>query len=267
MMTSKSFPRRIPARAKAKLNSTVIERLRTTLTPCRERFGFEFTMKRWSDEVRRDRSVYRRRTKKRVRSRGRPYDDPGRFAALLLAVIFEEYTGRRPGRTTRWTKTDTKLRDKDYPFHNFCREACDAAGLFDASDKAFVEAIAELSGRGHWEANVPALRLLLWGELQMADADCEQVRSRFSMALDAIAEGKLLSDTVLEGPSQQATIGRALIDAIHLREPLHDEEVGRAGRALDRLRVDARAISAPSGGRMRKDQIAEFILEGLRRNT
>jgi hypothetical protein len=220
-------------------------------------------MKRWWDLARQDRSEYKRQTKKQVRSRGRPYDDPGRFAALLLAVILEEYTGRRPGRTTRWTETNTKLRDKDYPFYNFCRQACDAIGMNDTSDKAFVEAIAELSGRGHWEANVPALRLLLWAELRMADADFEQVRGRFSMALDAIAEGKRLSDTVLEGPSQQATVGRALIDAIHLREPLHGEEVGRGGRALDRLRVDARAISAPSGGRMRKDQIAKIILEAL----
>jgi hypothetical protein len=145
--------RRTSARAKAKLDSTVMEKLTTIVSPNRERFGLNFTMERWSDLVRRDQREYKRRAKSKARSRGRPYDDPGRFAALLLAVIFEEYTGRRPGRTTRWTENDTSARDKDYPFYKFCREACDAIGMEHTTDKAFVGAIAELGGRGQWEAN------------------------------------------------------------------------------------------------------------------
>jgi hypothetical protein len=255
-MTSKKSPRRTSARAKAKLDSTVIEQVRTILNPCRERFGFSFTMNRWWDLVREERSEYERRTKKQARRRGRPYDDSGRYVALLLAVIFEEYTGQRPARTTRSAETDTKLRDKDYPFYKFCRAACDAIGD-DTSDNAFVEAIDELSGRGDWEANVPALRKLLWGGLRMADADYEQVRSHFSLALDAVAEGNLPSDILSPGPPIQVSLGSALIDAVvHLREPLDDEE--KAGRALDRLGVDRAAISG-----MRKDEIAEFLLEAL----
>jgi hypothetical protein len=253
-MTSKKSSRRTSARSKGKLDTTVIERLRTILNPCRERFGLSFTMERWRDLVLKDRSDYTRRTKTQARGRGRPYDDSGRFAALLLAVIFEEYTGKRPARTTRLTETDTELRDKDYPFYKFCRAACDAIGI-DTSDNAFVEAIDELSGRGDWEANIPGLRKLLWGGLPMSDADCEQVRSRFSLALDAVAEGKLLHDIVWPGPPIRITVASALIDAaVHLREPR------KADRALDRLGLDRAAIST-----MRKDEIAELLLEALRK--
>jgi hypothetical protein len=230
----------------------VIEQFRTIINPVRERFGFGFTMERWADLVREARDEYEYRTKKQPRGRGRPYDDSGRFVALLLAVIFEEYTGKPPVRTRRSTVTDTNLRDKDYPFHKFCRAACDAAGN-DASDKAIIEAIDELSGRGMREANFPRLRILLWGELPMTDADSEQVRSHFSMALDAVAQGKLLSDIVSPGPPVQITVGSALIDAVHLREPLGDEELSKAGRAL------RAAISA-----MRRDEIAEIILRAVK---
>jgi hypothetical protein len=121
------------------------------------------------------------------------------------------------------------------------------------SDKAIVEAIDELSGRGMREANFSALRTLVWGGMGMADADYEQVRSHFSMALDAIAEGKLPSDIVSPGPPIQITVGSALIDAVHLREPLNDEELTKAGRAL------RAAIST-----MRKDEIAEIILRSVK---
>jgi hypothetical protein len=227
------------------------------ISPVRERFGFGFTMERWADLVKRDRRQHAARTRNKKRGRGRPYDDPGRFAALLLAVIVTEYSGKRPARTTRSTETDTKFRDKDYPFHRFCRAACDAIGI-DVSDKAFREAIDELSGRGDWEANVPALRKLLWGGLRMADADFDRVRSHFSMALDAVAGGKNPSDILSPGPPQQ-TVASSLIDAVHLREPLDDGELSKAGRALDRLGVDRAEISA-----MRKDEIAEIVLTALK---
>ena len=45
----------------------------------------------------------------------------------------------------------------------------------------------------------------------MAAADYEQVRNHFSMALDAVAQGKLPSDVL--------SVGSALIDAaVHLQE-------------------------------------------------
>jgi hypothetical protein len=236
----------------------VIEQLRTIIKPVRERFGFGFTMERWSDLVKRDHRQHAARNRNKVRHRGRPYDDPGRFVALLLAVIFEEFAGRRPGRTTRSMETDTKRRDKDYRFYKFCRVACDTIGI-DTSDNAFVEAIDELSGRGGWEANIPALRTLLWGGFPMADAEYEQVRGHFSLALDVVAEGKLLSHIVSLGPPVQITVGSALIDAaVHLREPLDEQELSKAGQALDRLGVDRAAISE-----MRKDEIAEIVLRAL----
>jgi hypothetical protein len=237
-MTTSKPSKRTVSRSRSELDPRVVERLCAILNPCRERFAFDFTIKHWSALVSQDRSEYKRQTKKQPRSRGRPYDDTGRFAALLLAVIFEEYTGRRPGRTTRWTETDTGKRDKDYPFYQFCREACDAIGMDDITDKAFVEAIAELRGRGQWEANVPALRMLLWGQLRMADAEYVQVRRLFSLALDAVVEGKLLSDMVSAKPSPQIAVRRALIDAVHLREPLDKEELSKADRALERIPVD-----------------------------
>jgi hypothetical protein len=255
MTSKKKPPRKTSARAKAKallqpkqFDSADIERLRTILNPCRERFGFDFTMRRWSDLVWESRSDYERQTKEQARGRGRPYDDSGRYAALLLGVIFEEYTGRLPGRTTRWREKDTKLRDKTHPFSRFCREACNAIGMKDASDKAFREAVDEVKRRGLVEANVFALRWQLWGGSEMADAEYGQVRRRFSQALDAVAEGKLLSNTLPAGSSEQTTVRSALIDAVHLRERLDDEELGKAGRALDRL-VRLR----------RKGQIAEII--------
>jgi hypothetical protein len=229
------------------------------INPVRERFGFGFTMERWADLAKQDRREYFAQTRNEKRGRGRPYDDTGRFAALLLAVIFEEYTGKRPGRMTRERETDTRLRDKDSSFYKFCRAACDAVGS-DVSDKAFREAIDELSGRGDWESNVPALRLLLWGELQMADAEYERIRSRFFSALEAVAEGKHLSDILSSGPPVQISVGSALIDAAtHLRERLDLDELSKAGRALDRLGVDRATICA-----MRKDEIAEIVAEALK---
>ena len=86
---------------------------------------------------------------------------------------------------------------------------------------ALKAAIAEFKGRGKLEANFLALRIELWGGLQMADADYEQVRDHFFKALDALAKGKALSDILSPGPPVQVTIGRALIDAVHLMQEAH----------------------------------------------
>jgi hypothetical protein len=215
-----------------------IEQLQTIIKPVRERLLLEFTMEKWADLAREDRREFVALIRNMKRGRKRPKDEVGRFAALLLAAIFEEYTGKLPGRSSRGRETtDTKLRDKNSPFYRFRRAACDAIGI-DVSDAALKAAIAELKGRGKLEANFLELRKLLWGKLQMADDDLEQVRIHFSMARDAVAEGGLLSDVLSPGPPVQITVGSALIDAfVHLREPLED---------------------------MRKDKLAEFVLRVLR---
>jgi hypothetical protein len=216
----------------------VIEQLRTILNPVRERFGLGVTMERLADLVKRDRQELADLTQNMERGRGRPPDDGGRFAALLLAVVFDEFTGTLPGRSTRTGETDTKLRDQNSPFYTFCRAACDAIGI--NVNAALKEAIAELKGRGKLEANFPGLRKLLWGGLTMAPADYEQVRIHFSMALNAFAEGKLPSDVLSPGPPVQITVESALIDAVHLQEPLED---------------------------MGKDQIAVIVLRALRQKS
>jgi len=215
----------------------VIEQLRAILKPVRERL-FEFTMEKWADLARGDRQEFSALTQNMKRGRKRPKDEVGRFAALLLAMTFEEFTGRLPGRSSRGRETtDTKLRDKNSPFYGFSRAACDAAGV-DVSDAALKAAIAKLKGRGKLEANLLELRRLLWRGLPMAAADYEQVRVHFSMALDAVARGKLLSDVLSPGPPVEMTVGGALIDAaVHLQEPLED---------------------------MQKDRLAEIVLRALR---
>jgi hypothetical protein len=211
----------------------VIEQLRTILKPVRNRLPLGPTMKSLADLAREDRREFADLVQMK-RGRGRPKDEVGLFAALLLAMTFEEFTGRLPGRSSRGRETtDTKRRDKNSPFYGFCRAACDAIGI-DVTDAALRAAIAELKGRGKLKANLLELRKLLWGGLQMADEDLEQVRIHFSMARDAVAEGRPLSDVLSPGPPVQITVGNALVDAfVHLREPLED---------------------------MRKDQLAEFVL-------
>jgi hypothetical protein len=122
------------------------------------------------------------------------------------------------------TDTDTRDSDKGSRFYKFCRPACDAIGI-DVTDMAFRGAIDELKSGGKLEANFLALRIELWGGLQMADVDLEQVRIHFSMALQAVAEEKLLSDVLSPGPPVQITVESALIDATaHLKEPLADAQ-------------------------------------------
>jgi hypothetical protein len=159
------------------------------------------------------------------RGRGRPPDDTGRFAALLLAVIFEEFTGKLPGRSNPLIDTDTDVRtNKGSRFYKFCRPACDAVGI-DATDMAFRVAIDELKGRRKLEANFLALRIEVWGGLQMADADYKKVRIHFFKALNAVAEGKLVSEVLSPGPPVQITVESALIDAAaHLKEFLADAQ-------------------------------------------
>jgi hypothetical protein len=200
-----------------------IKRLRTILKSVRDRFSFEFTMEQWAYLVKWDRQELADLTQDMKRGPGRPPDETGRFAGLLLAVIYEEYTGKLPGRSNQLVNTDTddvRASAKGSRFYKFRRAACDAIGI-DVSDAALEEAIAEIKSRGKLKANFLALRIELWGGLQMATADYEQIGIHFSMALDAVAEGKLLSDVLSPGPPVQITVESALIDAAaHLKEPL-----------------------------------------------
>ena len=211
----------------------VIEQLRTILMPVRERFSFVFTMEKWADLVRGDSQEFADLIQNVKRARGRPKDETVRLAALLLAVIFEEFTGTLPGRSNQLIDTDdTRDSDKGSRFYKFCRRACDAIDI-DTTDMAFRGAIAELKGRGKLGANFLALRIGLFRGLPMTTADHEQVRFHFSMALDAVVEGKLPSDVLSPGPPP-ITVGGALIDAaVHL---LEQEDVRLAEFALRVLR-------------------------------
>ena len=211
----------------------VIEQFRTIIKPVRDRLPLGLTMEKFADLVREDRLDFIALIRNMKRGRGRPKDDVGGLAALWLAAIYEEYTGKLPGRSSRGRETsDTKLRDKNSPFYRFRRAACDASGI-DVTDAALKAAIAELKGRGKLGANFLALRIGLFRGLPMTTADHEQVRFHFSMALDAVVEGKLPSDVLSPGPPP-ITVGGALIDAaVHL---LEQEDVRLAEFALRVLR-------------------------------
>jgi hypothetical protein len=132
---------------RAELDATAIARLRTVLTfavrgEClRERYSFSSVMKRWEalvcpaepeqsgddlDELI-DEFVIpgwsgRDPPEKRLKLR-RPRVDHERYAALLLGVIFHEYTGKAP---KRWTT----ISGETSPFYRFARDAFRAVGLY-----------------------------------------------------------------------------------------------------------------------------------------
>jgi hypothetical protein len=188
-----------------------IERLRKTIKLVRERLPLGAAMERFADLVRED---------------SQKFDD---LSVLRLAAIYEEHTGELPGRPNQ-------LIDIDADFYKFCRLACDAVGI---DDMAFRGAINEF-GRGTWVI-FPALRTELFRGLPMAAADYDQVRIHFSMALDAVAEGKLPSDVLSPGPPVQITVESALIDAavhLHEQEDVRVAESALTGLGSRRIKTD-----------------------------
>jgi hypothetical protein len=169
-----------------------IEALRLILKPKRGRYDLAFTMNRWSalvrDEIRsRDEgsqdaeptienldelvadllcappgTVFPEVDNPAPVRKRRQRVDPERWAALLLAVIFNEYAKGKPSRITQWDHTDTFKRDKTSPFYRFATAAFKAAGL-KPSESAFREASER------WERSRQLSKRnigrLLWGRL------------------------------------------------------------------------------------------------------
>jgi hypothetical protein len=173
------------------LDDNTIAKLRATLEPVRERYGFKYTMERWAELVLDDdlhpasaervvepienmaelvaqildapREAVDLTEDEPARRRGRPRADLERYAALLLAVIFHEYTRTKPTRVTRWEETRTFDRDKTSPFYKFAT-ACFAAVGLNASE----EALREATERWNDRITKRRLRQLLWGRLPKA---------------------------------------------------------------------------------------------------
>jgi hypothetical protein len=166
------------------LDEAKIKRLRAVLNPRRERYDFGRTMNRWASEVRAygdgnseplliaeheidwgaelladvlEPGPAPRRSKQREAGDpgGRPRNDKERFAALMLGVIYQEYTGKPPKRIT-------KANGAEPPFFRFASEAFKAIGLYPR-----VQAFREVGERwgGSRDFLKGAMETLLWGGL------------------------------------------------------------------------------------------------------
>jgi hypothetical protein len=101
------------------------------------------------------------RRRVRLSTRGRPRSDLERYAALMLGLIFEEYTGERP---KRWVDRKT---GENSLFYRCATEAFRAIGLYPHPNGL---AFREVSER--WDLEPAArefdeqrLGSLLWGGL------------------------------------------------------------------------------------------------------
>ncbi len=193
----------------------------------KDRFDFAFTMRRWKFLVKEDRDASKRREfvpiddldelvaymcniprdavdlegdEPTIRARGRPRVDFERYAALLLAVIFQEYTQHKPTQITRsdampTDRANTFARDKTSPFYRFATACFDAIGL-KGSEDAFREATER------WEQSTDfskhEIQKLIWGRLPAFN--------NRSNALDVACNTKPLrprSKQVAESPPRQ----------------------------------------------------------------
>jgi hypothetical protein len=174
-------------------DDNMIAELRETLNPARERYAFKFTMDRWAELILEDdlhpanaepavepienmaelvahildapREAVHLKEDEPVRRRGRRRVDLERYAALLLAVIFYEYTKAKPTRVTRsdampTDRANTFARDKTSPFYRFAMACLEAVGLTASED-----ALREATERWNDPIKKRALRQLLWGRL------------------------------------------------------------------------------------------------------
>jgi hypothetical protein len=176
-----------------------LNKLRDLLNPVRDRYGFNFTMERWAELVLGDdlhpananMSVESIENETElvafilaiapeevklseddpIRGRGRPRRDLERYAALLLAVIFYEYTKAKPTRVTRADamtadRANTFDRDKTSAFYRFATACFDTIGL-----KVSEDAFREATERWNDPINKRATRQLLWGRLPRANRE------------------------------------------------------------------------------------------------
>jgi hypothetical protein len=105
-----------------------------------------------------------------TRGRGRPRRDFERYAALLLAAIFHEYTRHKPTRITRsdsmpTDRANTFDRDKTSPFYRFATACLRAIGL-----KASEDALREATERWNDPIKKRMIRQQLWGRLPRNEA-------------------------------------------------------------------------------------------------
>jgi hypothetical protein len=182
---------------KVNFNTAALRKLRNTLSSKRDaandRFDFVFTMRKWKLLVKQAREANRHTTieplenevelvaylcdipreavdltddELPIRGKGRPRADLERYAALLLAMIFHEYTGRKPTRVTMSDRVRTFDRDETSPFYQFATACFEAIGLKPRED-AFREATER------WEQSVDfsknAMQIHIWGDLRGVD--------------------------------------------------------------------------------------------------
>jgi hypothetical protein len=145
------------------------------------RYYFGWTMAHWAAILVEERAGYGERMAEAWRGPGRPPDDGSWMATLLLAIIFEEYTGKTPTQITRHILpggepiTDTKDRDKGSPFYRFA-QACFAA-VNEECPAALKQATFEFQGKWDWYADFPKLREWLWGGMTtLSDLEAELQR-------------------------------------------------------------------------------------------
>lgn len=161
-----------------------VTRLHAILKPTRVRYDLGAVMDRWSARVRelhpdcQDQNVSatpeefealtallinappgrRRRARIKQPIKRRPRMDLERFAALMLGVIFSEYTGRPPTRISDAYRGT----DNNSPFYQFARAAFKAIGL-KPSPQAFREVCERWNCSDQFDkANIEQL---LWGAL------------------------------------------------------------------------------------------------------
>ena len=138
-----------------------VNQLRDILNPQRKRVDFGFVMERWAslvagtdpcrstegvepiepmenEQALVDQLVFHAPRPKRVKQLGRPRADRERYAALLLTIIFHEYTRRKPKRhSDAYKEVYTES-----PFYRFATASFQAIGL-----KAPLEILRETGER------------------------------------------------------------------------------------------------------------------------
>jgi hypothetical protein len=181
------------------LDPAKLRKLRDLLNPVRDRYGFNYTMARWAELVLGD-DLHPANANRLVEPieneaelvahilgapcedltpvedeptlrRGARRVDLERYAALLLAVVFHEYTRRKPTRITRsdvmpTDRANTFDRDKTSPFYQFATACFEAIGL-----KVSEDAFREATERWNDPINKRATRQLLWGRLPRANRE------------------------------------------------------------------------------------------------
>jgi hypothetical protein len=190
------------------LSPQTIEELRAVLKPRRERYGFAIVMQRWAalacedetagaDAQGEDALVTQldalvtqlivnpapERPAKPIKQR-RPRADRERYAAIMLGMIFHEFTGKRPKRT--WDPY--KETDQKSPFYVFAAAAFRAMN-FEPSWQAFREA-GERWDRSRAFSKQSAAKLLFGGLVPREKSLVRRRRAKASPTAPPLLLGK-----------------------------------------------------------------------------